>query len=673
VKDEQILRLLEKLADHLPDYRLRPGQQQMATATAAAISEQKSLLVEGGTGVGKSMAYLIPSMLAVSETGARVLIATSHKPLQDQIARKDLPVVAKLMRKQGYRPFKWVTLKGLSNYLCWNSAEEEQGKLVVDPVAAKVLRFAATSGKEFNGDFEDIPFNVPPDTRSLLSATSEDCLGKRCPQFSRCYAYKVREEAEEADVVVTNHSLLTLDIQSEGAIIPGVFAFYVIDEGHNFEDNATKANGLTVTLGGCRRFLNNEFVKNATKSNSARLETARGNLERLQQSIALLWAEKQSEQGGFRAQISEDENKRLLKTELIAGRELAENIKELVALVRAIPPKNDEEGARAQRTVKQGLALAERLGKISAMSDLNLVYYAERTYYGQSNEGEQRRRADTPAAYILNAMPVDVSGYLEKWFDDNPVIITSATLSDGQSFEFFKRRLGIRQAETLIVPSPFDYPERVRLFLPRSSPNQTNGGAGNTSLATLTDQITALLNTVPDGRVLVLFTSHMALDYVWRRVSNPDVSRLKNDRPLFRQGESQMQRIIGEFQDTLNGVIFGTRSWWQGVDLPGMRMVILDKLPFPQLNDPIVKARNEEIDGRGGSSFNEFMLPMAIITFRQGAGRLMRQEDDRGVIVVCDDRIVRQRYGQRFLKSLPPGITAVQSVQQLREFLDSFE
>ncbi|MEI7554134.1 ATP-dependent DNA helicase [Candidatus Chlorohelix sp.] len=667
MNEERLLRLLEKLSRYLSNYRQRAGQQQMAVATGAAIETGKSLVVEGGTGVGKSMAYLLPALMAVSEKGARSLIATSHKPLQDQISKKDVPVVAQLLKEEGKRPIKWVTLKGLSNYFCWHSADEEQGKIAVDPIAAKVIRYAAAASRsEFNGDFEELPFDVPPDTRALLSATSEDCLSKKCPQFSRCYAFKMREEAEEADVVITNHSLLTLDIQSEGMIIPGQYAFYVIDEGHNFEDNATKANGLTVTLGACRRFLNSDAVKTATKIATARIETARTNYERLQQAIIQLWS-LPAEQNRFKSSGgNEDENKRLLKTEMPSGLTLADDIKGLAALIRAVPPKTDEEGARLQRMAKQGLSLAERLEKICAIGDPNLVYYAERLSY---NPVEPRRRSDA-AAYAINAMPIDVSGYLEKWFNENTVIVTSATLSDGQNFDFFKKRVGLHNADTLIVPSPFDYAGRVRLFFPRTENNGANGGK---TYATLTEQIAQLINTVPDGRILALFTSYAALDYVWRRLNDHEEFRLNPQRPLFRQGESQMQRIISNFQDTSNGVIFGTRSWWQGVDLPGMRLLIIDKLPFPQLNDPIINARNQDIDTRGGSSFNEFMLPMALITFRQGAGRLMRQENDRGVIVVCDERIVRQRYGARFIKSLSANIPVLGSIKDLHPFLESFD
>ncbi len=659
--------LIDGLAQFLPGYNRRPGQLEMAEAVASSVEGRSNLVVEGGTGIGKSVAYLVPALLSIVEDGARVLIATSHKPLQDQIAKKDLALLARLFQASGYRPFTWTTLKGISNYLCWHSAENEQGRIATDPVAAQAIRYAMTAPSGFSGDFEDFPFNLPPETRSLISADSEDCLGSKCPHRDRCYALRVRRQAEKADMVVTNHALLTLDIKSEGAIIPGSYATYVIDEGHDFEENATRANGLQVTVGAARRFINNEIVRRAAITSTNRLQNARDNLDRFQSEIALLF--------NIGPANPEDENRVIVKRELASGKALAESVKDLIELVKSSPPRTEEEIARTQRVVKQGASLAERLERTAANADPNLVYYAERNYYGNAPVGRQEplirvNGRNLPAtasnqaapAYGLNAMPVDVSGYLEKWFKENQVIVTSATLSDGQSFDFFTRRIGLDKPATLVVPSPFDYKARVRLFLPRLGP-LSQGTSYSQSLA---GQIADLLNLAP-GRALVLFTSHAMLEGVWRQLKGPQADRLQPTRPLFKQGAAQMGRIITDFQATEDGVVFGTRSWWQGVDLPGMRMLIMDKLPFPQMNDPIVKARIEEIDQAGGSSFNEFMLPLAIITFRQGFGRLMRQEKDWGVVVVCDERIVQKSYGRRFIKSLPP-LTVLPNLEQLKQF-----
>lgn len=645
----------------MPGYNHRPGQLQMAEAVATSIGARTNLVVEGGTGIGKSVAYLVPSILSVVEDGARVLVATSHKPLQDQIARKDLALLSKLFQAQGYRAFNWTTLKGINNYLCWHSAENEQSRIVADQTALKAIRFAMTASASFSGDFEDFPFSIPPDTRSLISADSEDCLGNRCPHRDRCFALKVRRQAEKADVVVTNHALLTLDIKSEGAIIPGSYATYVIDEGHDFEENATRANGLQFTIGSARRFMNNELVRRATVASSHRLQEARDNLDRLQNEIAALFAARSAQ--------DEDENRVVIKRELPTGRTLAESLKALMELVKARMSSTEEEEGRKQRLVKQGIALIEKLERLSANADPNLVYYAERTFYAGGRPDPLIRVNGKPLvqnqgapAFGLFAMPIDVSGYLKKWFGENQVVVTSATLSDGQNFDFFTRRVGLEKPATLIVPSPFDFKRRVKLFLPRLGPINY-GGQYNQALA---QQMLELLNLAP-GRALLLFTSHAMLEAVWKQFKGPLASQLDPARPLFKQGEAQMQRLIADFQATETGAIFGTRSWWQGVDLPGMSMLIIDKLPFPQMNDPIVRARIEEIDHAGGSSFNEFMLPLAIITFRQGFGRLMRQETDRGVVVVCDERIVQKSYGRRFLKSLPE-VAVLPNPSQITQF-----
>ena len=665
---QRVSDLLASLAEFLPGYNRRPGQLEMAQAVSGAITGRTNLVVEGGTGIGKSMAYLTPAVLSVVEDGARVLIATSHKPLQDQIAKKDLPLLARLFKAKGYRGFQWVTLKGISNYLCWQSAENEGRRMTVDPVADKAIRYALTAGPDFSGDFEDFPFNLPPESRMAISADSEDCLGSRCPHRDRCFALKVRKQAEEADLVVTNHALLSLDIKSEGAIIPGAYASYIIDEGHNFEENATRANGLQITVGAVRRFLNNEIVRRAMATSTNRLQAARDDLDKFQNELASLFANRQSE--GGRWGDSEDDNKVLVKRELIAGKTLAESVKEVLAVVKANPPRTEEDAARAQRLTKQGASLVERLERISANADPNLVYYAERNSFGPRSAEPVIRVQGRPlppssnVAYSVYAMPIDVSGYLEKWFTENQVVVTSATLSDGLNFNFFLKRVGLHDPKTLIVPSPFDYKDRVRLFLPRPSGVEP----GSTVSQGLARQLVQLLNLTP-GRALLLFTSHIMLESVTRQLQGPLAEQLQADRPLFKQGQAQMSRLIADFQASPNGVILGTRSWWQGVDLPGMRLLVMDKLPFPQLNDPIVKARIEEIDAEGGSSFNEFMLPLAIITFRQGFGRLMRQEDDWGVVVICDERIVQKSYGRRFIKSLPD-LTVLPGVAQVKEFLE---
>ncbi len=650
--------LIEGLSQLLPGYKHRPGQLHMAEAVAAAVTSKANLVVEGGTGIGKSVAYLVPTILSVVEDGARVLVATSHKPLQDQIAKNDLPLLARLFKTAGYRPFTWTTLKGISNYLCWHSAENEQAAVVRDPLASQAVRYAMTASASFSGDFEDFPMNLPPDTRALISASSEDCLGMRCPHRDRCFGLKVRKLAEKVDVVVTNHALLTLDIKSEGAIIPGAYASYVIDEGHDFEENATRANGLQFTIGSARRFINSEIVKQATVSATLRRENALDTLDRLQTEIFGLFNTRPSQ--------ADDENRVVIKTELRYGKELVKDLEHLINLVKNRPPATEEEGARNQRLLKQGQSLIDRLERISANADPNLVYYAERTFFATSRQdpvikvnGRPIQRGVGAPSYTLYALPIDISDYLKKWFTENQVIVTSATLSDGQNFDFFTKRVGLEKPTTLIVSSPFDYKARVALFLPRLGPI-SYGEAYNRTLAT---HMSELLNAAP-GRALLLFTSYAMLEGVWRQFTGPLSGNLNPARPLFRQGEAQMQRIMDDFKKTENGVIFGTRSWWQGVDLPGMSMLIIDKLPFPQLNDPLVRARTEEIEQAGGSSFGEFMLPLAIITFRQGFGRLMRQEDDRGVVVVCDERIVQKSYGRRFIKSLPdvrvlPDITAL--------------
>ena len=665
-------RVLGKLPMVLSGARPREGQIAMARAVArtlhmqAIMKKPTNLVVEGGTGIGKSFAYLVPAIRMALTQGGRVLVATSHKPLQDQIAKKDLPTLETLFKKLGFASFKYVTLKGISNYVCWHAVAQEEGRILADPTARRVIEFA-TQTSDFSGDFEDLPFAVNNETKGVLSVDSEECLRSKCPEFSRCYAMHARRRAESADIVVTNHTLLTLDIAAEGEIIPGQFAAYIIDEGHNFEDNATRANGKVVTFGGIRRFLAAEPLKTMAAGSQTqldRLTQARQAFERLQDDVRGFFSiPAESRVGGYSI---EEENRRPIASEMPSGVELATLVKDLSEALRGSPKANDEEKVRADRVVKQGLALAERLKALALPFDPNLVYYVERNLPPGGSFGQ--RTDPSRYTYVLSAMPVDVSDALQSFFAEHCVVLTSATLSDGQSFDFIAKRLGLSQPDTLIVPSPFDYGRQVRLFFPSGAGGGRNGSLTYDELA---QRIAALIDAAHGTRVLALFTSHAAMEGVYRRIGHPGgaggISAALN-RPTFKQGAAQMQRLIDQFQNTHDGVLCGTRSWWQGVDMPGMGMVILDKLPFPQLNDPIVRARSDAIDAEGRSAFTEFMMPLAIITFRQGAGRLMRKEDDGGVIAVCDERIVKQRYGSRFIKSLPP-MSVLATLDEVDSFL----
>ncbi len=660
--------LYATLARRWPNYRARDGQRAMSEAVAHTVERGGTLLVEAGTGVGKSLAYLLPALLAVQH-GQRTLIATSHKPLQDQLDSKDLPLVYQMAKQLGWQLPKWVTLKGIANYLCLEAQDEElqHGQLLgLDKPMRQFVAWQDDGGVNWDGDWESAPSFVSAEMRNRLSSSSDECLRERCPHFAPCYALNKRRAAASADIVITNHALLALDLRSGGHVLPGPFDAYIIDEGHLWEESVTRALGAEISSTAISRLLGGEQVRRLDGELRDRAAAA---FARLDAGVSLI----------LRGANDAAEGKALLTGPLVAGRKLAGMLAKMAEQIRPRAAKraafvaavdlsglsdtatadaladmfggddpdaamDDDEGysqlsdaeAAAVRAAKRLESAATRLSFIAAMGRNEYVYYAEQVEGG----------------YTLNAMPVSIADKIADWWEQRACIVTSATLSDGESFDFFAARLGIYRPHTLIVASPFDYKKRTR-FLNWPVGGQEEAGAKYYDL--LAERI-ALLAGYADGRALALFTSHRALDGVHKRL----LQRMTVGGPtLMRQGEATQLQLVQRFQAAERALLLGTRSWWQGVDLPGLRMVIMDKLPFPQLGDPLVAARMAALEADGYSSFGSYTLPSALISFRQGLGRLMRREEDWGMVVSLDERIANKSYGPRFINALPGGMKPI--------------
>lgn len=677
--------LYAALARRMDDYRPRDGQRAMSEAVAHTIERGGTLLVEAGTGVGKSLAYLLPALLAVQE-GKRVLIATSHKPLQDQLDGKELPLVFELARQLKWQKPKWVTLKGIANYLCLEAQDEESGvgangvrpglAFGMDKPMRQFVAWQDDGGVNWDGDWESAPTFVTPEMRNRLSSSSEECLSNRCPHFAPCYALNKRRAAKQADIVITNHALLALDLRTSGHVLPGPFDLYIIDEGHLWEESVTRALGAEINHTAIERLLQGEQVRRLDAEIRDRAAAA---FSRLDDAVNRL----------LRPANDTSEGKALLKGELLAGRKLAGTLAGMAQQIRPRDAKrsafiaatdlagltdaqigaaladmfggdelyaeaDDDEvynelsdaEAAAVRAARRLESAALRLSFICAVERNDYVYYAEQTENG----------------YLLNALPITVADKIADWWEQHTSVVTSATLSDGESFDFFAARLGIYRPRTLMVASPFDYKRRTRFL------NWPVGGhdeAGAKYYDQLAERI-ALLTSYAEGRVLALFTSHRALDAVHLRL----MQRLQiGSALLMRQGEATQLQLVRRFQATDRALLLGTRSWWQGVDLPGLRLVIMDKLPFPQIGDPLVAARMAALEVEGLSSFGSYTLPSALLTFRQGLGRLMRREDDWGVVVSLDERIAAKSYGPRFVHALPDGMKLVSDPAAAIEWL----
>ncbi len=693
---EEVPGLLDRLAEVWPGYRARDGQRQMARAVAHAMDAGLNLLVEGGTGVGKSVAYLLPAALSALEDDRRTLIATSHKHLQDQLSSKDLPRIDALVRDLGYPGLIWTTLKGLPNYLCRVALAAEATRPDPHPQTAAVAGWAEADGH--NGEFDELPFPIPNDLRTRLSTEAEECPHERCPRYGDCFAMAAMRRAKAAPIVITNHALLALHVAAAGRLLPGPFANVVVDEAHAFEDAATRAYGFECSSYALRRLLYHEI--SGKPADKALLREAQAALARLDLEVAgrlglttsarrtPALADESGAEGpgalGSRQDIeampgpalsSPSASRAMLEAPLTAGSDLADLLDALATdldpdhrpvgdrypytqspfeLDAATMAQLSEAEAAMLRAGKRAASLADRLRTICAVSDPLLVYYTETA--GPAGAGLP--------SYTLLALPLAVGPFLEAWWEEQATILTSATLSDGHSFSFFSERLGLSGPRRLMVPSPFDYPGRTRLVV-TPVPGQDKGDAAYFNR--LADQIARLMDAA-GGKCLLLFTSHRALEAVWSRLSIMRIAGWK----LYRQGDGTQTALMA----TLRGgapderiAMFASRSWWQGVDLPGMRLVVLDKLPFPQLGDPLVAARSAEIERLEGHAFRLYMLPLALIAFRQGFGRLMRTERDFGAVAVCDARLPTRQYGARFLESLPEDIPVLGSSDELRAWV----
>ncbi len=677
---QEVPDLLEELGAVWPGYRARPGQRRMSRAVAQAMATGLNVAVEGGTGVGKSLAYLLPAALAAVEDGARVLIATSHKHLQDQLINADLPRVNALLETQGHPAVPATTLKGLANYVCLVGLDEVMSVGEPPPLMPRINEWLRLKGH--HGEFEEMPFAVPGALQARLSTGPEECLRKRCLHYDHCWGLNAWRRAEKTPIVITNHALLALHIASDNHLLPGKYDIVIIDEAHAFEDAATRAFGFEASATAIRRALNGDAVRrwgdpatrDAAWAAAAHLDDIIGRLlgrlaAPLQQ--ALLDAVPGAELEAPPASAA----RALLPEQIEPGLELADRLDSLAvqldpqhrpvdeAWVQLESPFDladeemealDDRKAAALRASQRLLSLANRLRTCCTGGDPLLVYFAESG--GGSQDGPQ---------YTLTALPIDVAPFLSDWWEGQSTILTSATLSDGRSFDFVAERLGLGRVRSVLVPSPFDYARRTRLVLTPVAGQEVGDQA---YFERLSVQIATLLDAA-GGKALVLFTSHRALDEVWRRLASG--LRMAGWK-LGRQGDSTQQillQTLRQADESDRAAVFATRSWWQGVDLPGMRLVIMDKLPFPQLGDPLVAARLSDIDANGGSSFQQYMLPQALIAFRQGFGRLMRTERDYGAVAVCDERLQRRGYGDRFLAALPPDIPTLRSADALRTWI----
>jgi ATP-dependent DNA helicase DinG len=628
------------LASALDGFEPRDGQRRMAAAVASTIDAGGTLLAEAGTGTGKTLAYLIPAILSRQ----RVLVSTGTKNLQEQIFFKDLPA---LERALGI-PFTATLMKGRSNYLCRHRWEiyrdgvegntSAQGRLIDarDHVLLPVIN--AWEKQTQTGDraeLRDLPEDV--DIWKEIAADAETCLGSECPRYGDCFITLMRQRAAESDVVIVNHHLLCADASvrqgAYGEVIPSCPTL-VVDEAHQLEETATQYFGVVFS-----NYRLDDLVRDA--------ETAARSLEPRHGSNAFhaLTAVADHSRAFFAALSTGSplESRMRYTAETIgvhtevAG-DLANALDELATAFALVNRGGTREPGETTDTNEAAATIERRAGELG--SDLRFLLRADDETFVYF--GETRGRG-----VFLRAAPIDVSRVVREALlaRFRATVLTSATLAVDESFDYVKGRLGIRESESVRVPSEFDYARQSLLYLPLRMPSPRSP-----RYAEAVARETVELLRRSRGRAFVLFTSYAML-----RTIRPFVE-MALPYDILVQGNAPRSVLIEEFRATPNAVLLATSSFWQGVDVVGdaLSCVVIDKLPFASPGDPITAARIDAIASRGGNAFEDYQVPLAILGLQQGLGRLIRHRTDRGVLAVLDPRLRTMGYGRRFLGSLPP-------------------
>jgi ATP-dependent DNA helicase DinG len=628
-----------------PAYEFRRGQLQMAQAVEQALAEKRHLIVEAGTGTGKTLAYLLP----VIRSGKRVIISTGTKNLQEQLFNKDVPFLEQALFPNGEGKLNVCYMKGRNNYLCRKKLYDLTDQPVLSGLE-EIEHYRAIAAWEkatHTGDRAELA--ALPEASMLwhkLDARSDTCLGQKCSSFDKCFITEMHRRAMESDIIIVNHHLFFADLaikqQSEYAPDAGILpeaGAVIFDEAHELEDVAGSYFGVSISNGRVEELCRD--VEASLQRNHALSASISGAVKSLRDRSMFFFALLPQGEGRFAF-----ENRREF---------LEENGDEFLALQQSftrlgselvnLPSKPEE----VFNFVHRAQELQVQLGFLMESEDRNTVFWIERRRGGRERQN-----------VFLQATPIDVAPILKSCLFDQLecAVLTSATLAVGGGFDYIRKRLGLEHAREIVLPSHFDYENQALFYVPPDMPDPRTPQFA----AKAADCIRRLLE-ISRGRAFVLFTSYAQMNDVYQRLLS------EIEFPMLRQGDAPKSALLEEFRVTPNAVLFATSSFWQGVDVRGEQLscVIIDRLPFAVPSDPVVAARVKSIDAEGGNAFFQYQVPAAVITLKQGFGRLIRSLHDRGLLVLLDNRILKKQYGRVFVESLP-NYRKTTDLRQVEEF-----